>query len=156
MNSRETNIMSDNYSGSDSGLPEKNSNKRKIIITVIILTLILIVSGIIIYHNRAGQNKTYSKKGYATILQDGEVIATYNLDEASDSDFTITSENDCYNKIEILGGDIRIYESSCPEKICINQGWLSDSMVPIVCMPNKLVIILSDTPYEASVDAISY
>ena len=42
------------------------------------------------------------------------------------------------NIIEIKNGRIHMQKADCPDHICMNIGWLSD--VPIVCMPNKLVI----------------
>lgn len=38
--------------------------------------------------------------------------------------------------IEVLNGKVRIVDSPCPGKNCINQGWSS----PIVCLPNKVIV----------------
>ena len=45
---------------------------------------------------------------------------------------------------------IRILENECPNKICVNQGWVSIANIPITCAPNNVVIVIenvnSDTP----------
>ena len=39
---------------------------------------------------------------------------------------------------EIKNGKVRIIDSPCPNKNCINQGWHS----PLVCLPNDVIITL--------------
>lgn len=41
-------------------------------------------------------------------------------------------------------------EADCPDHTCINSGWLED--LPIVCLPNKLVIEFADAD---SADAVA-
>jgi hypothetical protein len=43
--------------------------------------------------------------------------------------------------IEIKDGRVRMKDSPCPDKICINQGWIERGA--IVCLPNKVVITVS-------------
>ena len=47
---------------------------------------------------------------------------------------------DSSNTIEIKDGKIRVCEAEWPDKVCVKTGWLSSSAVPIVCLPNHLVI----------------
>ena len=49
---------------------------------------------------------------------------------------------------EIKDGKVRIIDSPCPNKTCINQGWHS----PLVCLPNNVIITLED---EGEFDAIA-
>ena len=44
------------------------------------------------------------------------------------------------NTVTVEKGRICILEADCPDQICVNQGWISDSTVPIVCLPHKLMI----------------
>ena len=39
---------------------------------------------------------------------------------------------------EIKDGRVRITDSPCPNKTCVNQGWHS----PLVCLPNNVIITL--------------
>ncbi len=49
---------------------------------------------------------------------------------------------------EIKDGKVRIIDSPCPNKNCVNQGWHS----PLVCLPNKVIINLED---QGEFDALS-
>lgn len=82
-----------------------------------------------------------------TITQDGQML--YMLDLSKEKDRCITVQYDGReNVIEIKDGRIRILEAGCPDHTCINTGWLED--VPIVCLPNKLVIEFADKDTDAA------
>lgn len=49
---------------------------------------------------------------------------------------------------EIKDGRVRIIDSPCPNKTCINQGWHS----PLVCLPNNVIITIEN---EGEFDALS-
>ena len=49
---------------------------------------------------------------------------------------------DGYNVIEVERGRIRVAEADCPDQVCVRQGWISNSVVPIACLPHRLVIQL--------------
>ena len=49
---------------------------------------------------------------------------------------------------EIKDGKVRIIDSPCPNKTCVNQGWHS----PLVCLPNNVIITLEG---EGEFDAIA-
>ncbi len=72
------------------------------------------------------------------IVQDGRVL--YQIDLAQAEDQTIEVEYEGRgNIIEIKAHRIHVLEAECPDKTCVNMGWLNSSM-PIVCLPNRLVI----------------
>ena len=74
--------------------------------------------------------------------------------------FTVEGENGCVNEIEVRPGSIAIISADCPDKLCVHQGFISDSRLPITCLPNRLVIRLrpvSDSPGNAAApDAVTY
>ncbi len=45
--------------------------------------------------------------------------------------------------IELKDKKIRILKNTCPQKICIHQGWISTPGSTIICIPNKLVVSIS-------------
>ena len=53
-----------------------------------------------------------------------------------------------FTTFEIKNGRVRIIDSPCPNKNCINQGWHS----PLVCLPNKIIITVEA---EGEFDALS-
>ena len=44
------------------------------------------------------------------------------------------------NIIEISGGSVRMIYADCPDKICVNEGYISKTNERIICMPKKLII----------------
>ncbi|MCX7715781.1 MAG: NusG domain II-containing protein [Clostridia bacterium] len=76
----------------------------------------------------------------AKIYHNGECIKTIDLNAVSEPyEFTVETEHG-KNTVRVEFGRIRIVDASCPDHICVNQGWISDGTAPIVCLPNKLVI----------------
>lgn len=73
------------------------------------------------------------------IVQDGIVIYTFNLSVTEDQMLEIEYEGRI-NTVQIEGGRIRMLEADCPDKICVHMDWLSSGAMPIVCLPNHLVI----------------
>ena len=73
-----------------------------------------------------------------TVKQDGRVIFTFDLSKETDREFTVEYEGR-KNIIEISDGRIRMKDADCPDHVCVNTGWLTAN-IPIVCLPNKLVI----------------
>jgi len=92
----------------------------------------------------------------ADIYQDGRLLTSIPLDGSSASyRFTVTGENGCVNEIEIRSRSIGILSADCPDKLCVHQGFIESTGLPIVCLPNKLVIQLreADSP---SADITAY
>lgn len=112
---------------------------------IIFLLLIIICFIIIFLHGNFGKGKT------ARILQDGKVIRTIDLENVdAPYEFEVSSENGGYNIIRVEKGKIAVTEASCPDKVCVHQGFIDNGSVPIVCLPNKLsVVIISDNDLDA-------
>ncbi len=96
----------------------------------------------------------------AYIYQDGRLLQTIPLGPVAEAyRFTIAATDGGYNSIEVSPGGIAIVEADCPDRICVLQGRLSDSLLPIICLPHRLVIELrpdgSASP-DASPDAVAY
>ena len=91
----------------------------------------------------------------AHVTQDGVLLYEINLEkETAQRYIDITAEDGTIlNRICIEPGRIRVVEANCPDQVCVNQGWIKDSALPIVCLPNKL--ILEITGGEVSADAIT-
>ena len=45
-------------------------------------------------------------------------------------------------------------KASCPDQVCVKHGFLSSKATPIVCLPNKIVILYSGSVSE-TVDAVA-
>lgn len=59
------------------------------------------------------------------------------------------------NRIMVAPGRICVECADCPDQICVQQGWISDSAAPIVCLPNKLVIRIESVAQGMEIDSIT-
>lgn len=79
----------------------------------------------------------------AQIIQDGKVIKTVDL--STPYEFEIVSESG-HNTIRVEDGKIGIIKADCPDKICVRQGFIDSGVLPIVCLPHRLsVVIVTDS-----------
>ena len=77
----------------------------------------------------------------ARITLDGELVEEIDLSAVTEPyTFTLEGPGGFTNTIEVEHGRIRVLEAGCPDQVCVNQGYISDGTVPIVCLPNRLVI----------------
>lgn len=76
----------------------------------------------------------------ARILRDGVLLEEIDLDQVDEPRSLVLEDESGSNTVQVERGRIRISAADCPDQICVNQGWISDSTVPIVCLPHKLMI----------------
>lgn len=77
----------------------------------------------------------------ANIYQNGILLKSIDLSLVSQPyEFVVNGENNCHNTIYVSHNSICITDADCPDKICINTGAITNGVIPIVCLPNKLVI----------------
>ena len=78
----------------------------------------------------------------AVISVNGEEYDRIDLSEVTEAyEMEIETEFGC-NTLLVEPGAISVISASCPDKICVRQGKLTGGGMPIVCMPNRLVISL--------------
>lgn len=75
----------------------------------------------------------------AEVMQDGRVLYTIDLYKAENQSFTVTYEGRS-NTITVENGEIYVSAADCSDKICMKTGKLQYEDMPIVCLPNKLII----------------
>ena len=98
-------------------------------------------------------------QGYvAEIYQSGVLSQSFSLSEIQKSyTFAIKDENGCINEIEVRPNSIGILSANCPDKLCVKQGFISDSRLPITCLPNKVVIWLRPaSDIDTEPDTLTY
>lgn len=82
----------------------------------------------------------------AKVSSDGELLFTVDLDAVvTPYDYVATSEYG-ENTIHIEHGAISVTQADCPDQICVHQGDIKGPGIPIVCMPNRLVIEIEGEP----------
>lgn len=77
----------------------------------------------------------------ASVYHGGELIDRIQLDTVTTPySFTVESDDGHYNVIQVEQGRICVSDASCPDHVCVKTGWISEGGIPIVCLPNELVI----------------
>lgn len=76
----------------------------------------------------------------ARITRDGVLLEEIDLEETQAPRSFLLEDERGRNLISVEQGRIRVLEADCPDQICVDQGWISDGTVPIVCLPHRLMI----------------
>lgn len=120
--------------------------KKDFILIFIILIVIAVTFGI----NQLINAKDGEK---IEIYVDNKLYKTYDID---DEDEIKIESNEGYNVIKIHDHGVEIDEASCPDKVCVHEGFITKPSESIVCLPNKVHIkIVSNQDYEEEEDIIS-
>ena len=90
--------------------------------------------------------KGVSVNGDATakIIRDGAVISEIRLGDVKEPyEFDIDAPGGGKNRIRVERGRICVIDADCPDRICVDQGYIDDPSAPIVCLPHKLTITIA-------------
>ena len=75
------------------------------------------------------------------IYQNGQLVETVNLTQSGQPQtIVLEGDNGAENTVLIQDGQVCMSHATCPDQVCVNQGWISDSAVPIVCLPNQVIL----------------
>ena len=130
------------------------NKKVKLCILIVLLLALLGIGSALAIHFLGAHSRV------AEVYQDGELIKTIDLNTVTAPyEFTVNGEGGAYNVIRVEPGKIAITEASCPDKVCVHTGYISDSLMPITCLPNHVIIRIrpGDTPGESgAIDGFSH
>lgn len=132
---------------------------QKIAYCLIAFLVLSIIASLLFISSKHWQFDGESGSVTAEIYQDGVLIQSILLNEVTEPyTFLVTGENENQNEIEVRTGSIRVLSATCPDKLCVHQGFISDSTLPITCLPNHLVIqIREEKKTETNLpDVITY
>ena len=85
----------------------------------------------------------------AVVTVDGTEIARYPLNR--DGTFVLNGGS---NTLVIENEEAWISEANCPDKLCMGFGKISKNGEIIVCLPNRLIVVIEDGE-AAEVDAVA-
>ncbi|MFQ8892320.1 MAG: NusG domain II-containing protein [Clostridium sp.] len=116
--------------------------KKKNLIAILILALIIVLS----LFSLKMINRESKTLGIVKVIKNNEVIKTIDLSKVKESyEFEVKGDNEESNTIKVENTGVSIVSASCKDKICIHTGKIKDSSLPIVCLPNKLIIKFEST-----------
>lgn len=115
----------------------------------IILGVVLIAGSIYGWNYYKTHTTQYSEK-YVEIYQDGNLYDSVNILDNKE----IHVDTDLgHNVILVNHGKVQMLDSDCPDKICVNTGTIDQVGQSIVCLPNKVYVVIAGTS-EDGIDAI--
>lgn len=107
--------------------------------------VLVLVLGIIILFIWLWNDYHESKEALvAEIIRNGQVVGRIDLNKVESPDYTTLTDG---IKMTILAekGRIRVLQSECPNKICVNTGWLTKPGDAAICVPGDTIVII-DVP----------
>ena len=109
--------------------------KFHIYIALCSVFFIIILFGIVYVKNFSSNDTTVVE-----IIQDDVVLQKIDLAQVEKKQILTVEYQGRKNIIEIDKGKIRIMDAQCPDKICVQKGYVVKDGLPIVCLPNHLFI----------------
>lgn len=102
-------------------------------------------------------NNIYSDKAeIVNVYKDNDLVESYPLNV--NSEYVINDLNEELMRISVKNGMVNVVYSNCPDKLCVHQLSVSKNNETIVCLPNKIVVMVEDniSNSETYTDAITY
>ena len=118
-------------------------NKNDIKLIGIILVIIIIIFILI--------NTNNNKGNVVEVYYDNKLI----LEKDLNVDNTYVVEGYLGEvEIEVKDRKVRVLKENSPRHICSKEGYISDSSKPLICLPNKIIIKITDK--ESDIDGVVY
>ena len=109
-----------------------------------LLFAVIVLGGLLLYRSFGQGEGTV-----AVISVNGEERERVDLSKVRKAyDLDITTEYG-HNIVHVEHGAISVTEADCPDQICVHQGKLTGSGIPIICMPHRLVIEIEGGDLDA-------
>jgi hypothetical protein len=129
-------------------------------------TIVIILSAVLIFLVLASllwillAPKATAKEGalQAVISSEGAEDMIIDLSGVTEPyELRIESAGGGYNLLRISRGRVDVVEASCPDKICMRSSAIPGTHLPVVCLPNRLVIRYKNAPADTSgIDAVTF
>ena len=76
----------------------------------------------------------------AVVRVDGEALYRIDLSAVKEAyDISVDTQYG-HNTVHVEPGAISVTAADCPDRVCVSQGRISQSGMPIACVPHRLVI----------------
>lgn len=118
--------------------------KQKAVIIGVFLCLILAgIGGSYFVMHRQITHRT------VVIIQDGNELYRIAMDTVEEPyTIDIPGKDGAWNRVSISREAVKMESASCPDGLCVHQGAISDGILPIVCLPNRVQIQIVEESTE--------
>lgn len=122
---------------------ELKIKKADLILILSVLGLSLLI--LVLY------NVVYQENGkWVVVYQEGVEIERHALDE--DGTYVIGESN----TFQVFAGSVNMTGADCNNQICVNHVSIEHVGETIVCLPNKIVLVIEGEGDNISLDAVVY
>lgn len=142
--------------------PKKENKKAAVIVSVVLFVLASASLLYLLFPYFQGEGSKASGDYVAEIYQGGNLLYRIPLREIQENrTLVIEGRDGCRNEIEIRPDSVGVISADCPDKLCVRQGFINNDRLPVVCLPNRLVIRLCLDSQKSShnltnIDGITY
>lgn len=114
-----------------------------------------LLAGLLVVFLVLGAVLLLTRKSGATVVVRvaGEEITAFPLDE--NTAYTIKGVGGGTNELVIEDGAVWLEDASCPDQLCVHQGKIRYVGESIICLPNKVSVVIEGKPEENSVDVVA-
>lgn len=91
----------------------------------------------------------------ANVYLDGQCVRSIDLSQVKEPYSFLVDSPAGANTVLVEPGRVCVSHANCPDQVCVMQGWISNSVVPIVCLPNRLVIQIEGTAPNTDLDGVT-
>ena len=113
--------------------------KGKLKIVIAVLAVAIVLCGLLIAWLLISNAKT--ENTIARIYRDNVLLHEVDLAAVTEPyTYRVDGVNGGYNEILIEPGQISCTEADCPDQICVEMGTIESGLLPITCLPHKVVI----------------
>ena len=95
-----------------------------------------------------------SSSKHILIWQDGELKYDFVMSELTEKKI-ITIQGKYTAEIAISQDYAAVVKSNCPHEDCVEQGAVSKAGESVICLPNRLVVEITDGNQNSEYDAVS-
>ena len=132
---------------------------------VLIITMFLFAALLIFVFEILQSNAT--SDGVATVYYNDQTVLSIDLSDGSHTVFDASSVIDVTGPvytvsgtngdvvIEYKEGAVRVIDEISPQNICQLQGWSDSPFMPLTCLPNNVVIIITESFNDQTPDGIT-
>lgn len=117
------------------------------VILIAALLLVSALASLLVLRRTAGT--------VAKIYLDGQCIRSIDLSRVDSASEFIVEGSAGSNTVRVEPGRICVSQADCPDQVCVHQGWISTGAVPVVCLPNRLVIQIEEQRNQMEIDGVS-
>lgn len=125
-------------------MKNQDSGSRRIfkLSDIVIAAVILLVAVIMLINSG-------EEGSYAAVYYNGEQVGSYTL--FADGFYPLEEYG---ITLEVKDNKICVFDSDCPDKVCVKTGYISSPKQTIVCLPNRISVRIINENNDDNIDIV--